>query len=100
MSTQGLHQDIYDTLEIESMTEAERDRFFETIGAIVIESTLLRFAVELEPTDRAEFEKWVSQYDDVTKLLSDAPAAYPGLTTILDEQVVGLHDYIRPLSRV
>jgi hypothetical protein len=99
MTTQtGLQSHIVETLGLNRMTEAEQSVFLEKIGAMAIESALLRFVVALTPAERMTFDAWLEEFDDIERLLPAAAERYPELAAILDEEVTAMHDAIQTMS--
>jgi hypothetical protein len=82
-----IQDDIEYILGLPDMPEEERLQFMEAVGALVIESAVLKFIVSIMPGEREAFELWLEAHRQDNDLLEQALDVYPLFAEILTEEM-------------
>ncbi len=83
----GVQQEIEEILGLNEMSLEEQQQFLESVGALVIESAVLKFVVSVMPSEREMFEAWLESHQKSDTLLEEALVAYPAFAEILTEEM-------------
>lgn len=83
----AIQDDIESILGLHDMSPEEKDQFMESVGALVIESAVLKFVVSVMPGEREAFELWLDTHSQDSNLMEAALSAYPLFAEILTEEI-------------
>ncbi len=82
------------------MSFEEQAMFFDRIGAMVIESAMLRFVVTLTQDARLSFEQWLEARQTNEDLIEAACETYPYFGELLTEEMQAFHSETKRLFAV
>ena len=82
-----IQNDIEHILGLPDMSEEEQMQFMEAVGALVIESAVLKFIVSILPAEHEAFEVWLEMHRHDNDLLERALEQYPLFAEILTEEI-------------
>lgn len=82
-----LEQDISELFGYSHMTDEERTTLLDNIGAIILESSTMRFMVEVDTATIAKFEKIVEAHAEDETMLEVLIKTFPRFAEIVEEEV-------------
>jgi len=83
-----LKKRIFEDLELEGISETEKEEMLEKIGKIIFEMALIRILDEMEDETAREFEKFIEQNQNPEEILRFLREKVPNFEEILQEEAM------------
>jgi hypothetical protein len=83
----GVQQSIEEILGLNDMSDEERQLFLANVGALVIESAVLKYIVGLDVSAREQFDAWLEVNHKDEALLERSLEVYPEFAEVLAEEM-------------
>ncbi len=75
---------------LNDIEQNEDPEYLEEIGNLVFQSALLRFLVEKEEAEAAEFEKFIEEHADEDDMIVSLFSQYPEFEKVFEEELKNL----------
>ena len=72
---------------VEDMSAAEQEVFFQEVGALVLESSLLRFTAQLSAAKKIALEHYLETEPEPVAIINHMVQHYPDFEQTLDEEM-------------
>lgn len=79
-----------EALQVDDMTEAERDEFLNRAGAVVIDAAVSRLLVSLSESEAAQLELYLGSHEHIEDIFGYLIKTYPTFEEYLAAEIVNL----------
>ncbi len=78
---------IEEILGLNDMSAEEQQIFLANVGALIIESAVLKYVVGLDPVSLKQFDSWLTVNQQAETLLERSLIAYPDFAEVFAEEM-------------
>jgi hypothetical protein len=86
-STNSVQKSIEEILGLNDMSNAERQMFLESVGALIIESAVLKYVVGISEQARSTFGEWLENNQYKRTFFEQAFQNHPEFADVLAEEM-------------